>query len=583
MWQKLIYLMRYLVGRLKQPRGAIRLLHDCEALIRTEGVSGFLSELGSLAQQPQRPVSEGQAYAAWQTQNESAFRKIERYEGDVVNLPNPPLIGILLAGSSENEKAHWTTRLERQTYPYWRCGVAFRDLIDCDYILMLSPDDLLPGYALQRFACFAAEYPKTLLLYADHDHVDLYGTRVKPHFKPRFNRELLLSQNYIGRCFLVRLASLREAKYVDNLSKGDHYGLLLSLAADEPDEQFAHLPEILLHQSDQKDNQNKGCQNGHGQGDPVVLPQTMSALTGYLSRRQVRADISTTPHGLNRIHYHLPSKSPHVTVIIPTRDQIPLLRQAVDGVLNRTAYGALDILIVDNDSQTDEAFNYFKALSENSRVTILTYPGAFNFSAMINHAAERASGSILCLLNNDVDVIASGWLLEMVGRAVQPGAGAVGARLLYQDKRVQHAGVFLGLKGVAGHGFKYFPREAPGYMKRLQSAQYVMAVTAACLVVDKTRFHEVGGFDASALKVAFNDVDFCLKLYEAGYRSVYTPYAELYHLESVSRGRDLTPEKRARAQKERDYLASKWAHLIVDDPFYSPHLSRIADDFSISA
>jgi GT2 family glycosyltransferase len=220
-------------------------------------------------------------------------------------------------------------------------------------------------------------------------------------------------------------------------------------------------------------------------------------------------------------------------------------------------------------------------MSANVRVQVLRHDGPFNYSTLNNMGARAARGSILGLINNDIEVIEADWLKEMVVQAIRPRIGAVGAKLLYADGRVQHAGVIVGLGGYAGHSHRFFDAHAAGYQKRLASPQYLSAVTAACLVVEAKKYWEVGGLDENAFVVAYNDVDFCLKLGAAGYKNVYTPYATLFHLESASRGLDLTGEKLARYEREKAALLDRWWPIVRDDPFYNPNLTRTYEDFSL--
>jgi GT2 family glycosyltransferase len=241
----------------------------------------------------------------------------------------------------------------------------------------------------------------------------------------------------------------------------------------------------------------------------------------------------------------------------------------------------MEILVVDNESQELETLRYFQSLRGNPRVKILEVPGPFNFSALNNLAVTAAAGEIIGFINNDIEVIEPNWLNEMVGQVVQPGVGAVGAKLLYPDGRIQHAGVIVGLGGVAGHSHKYFPRYDFGYFCRLQLTYNVSCVTAACMLILKKVFQEVHGFDEVNLTVAFNDVDLCLKIREAGYSIVWTPYAELYHHESASRGSDEAPAKVERATQEQEYMKKRWGDLLSTDPYYSPNLTLDDENYAI--
>jgi GT2 family glycosyltransferase len=270
--------------------------------------------------------------------------------------------------------------------------------------------------------------------------------------------------------------------------------------------------------------------------------------------------------------------------LIPTRDRLELLQSCIEGILKKTTYSNYEIVILDNESIEAETLSFFSEIqAKHTCVRVLHYHNPFNFSAINNYGVENAKGDLVGLINNDIEVINPDWLSEMVSHALRPEIGCVGAKLYYEDETIQHAGVIVGLGGVAGHSHKYFHRNSPGYHGRLKIIQNLSAVTAACLVVRKDVYEEVGGLEEINLRVAFNDVDFCLKVREAGYRNLWTPYAELYHFESKSRGTENTPEKQARFNREIEYMKSKWGETLKQDPFYSPNLTLAREDFSIGA
>jgi GT2 family glycosyltransferase len=247
-----------------------------------------------------------------------------------------------------------------------------------------------------------------------------------------------------------------------------------------------------------------------------------------------------------------------------------------------TTYPRFEILIVDNDSDDPVILSYFKELQEHGAARVIPYQFPFNYSAINNFAVGHAKGEVVGLINNDIEVISPDWLTEMVSLVMRPGTGCIGAKLYYPNNTIQHAGVIVGLGGVAGHSHKMHERKARGYFGRLMVAQNVTAVTAACLIVRKAIFEEVGGLDAENLKVAFNDVDFCLKVTAAGYRNVWTPFAELYHHESVSRGSEDDPVKRERFRSEVLFMKEKWGPVLARDPYYSPNLTLKYEDYSIN-
>jgi GT2 family glycosyltransferase len=278
----------------------------------------------------------------------------------------------------------------------------------------------------------------------------------------------------------------------------------------------------------------------------------------------------------------LPIPPPFVSLIIPTRNGVDLVRQCIESIVLETAYPHYEILLIDNGSDDPEALAYFEQLHAQPNITVIRDDRPFNYSALNNAAVASAHGDIIGLLNNDIEVMGGDWLDEMVSIALQPGVGAVGAKLLYPDLTVQHGGILLGVGGVAGHSHKHLPATAPGHGGRAQLLQSFSAVTAACLVVRKALYDEVGGLDEEHLGVAYNDVDFCLRLREAGYRSVWTPYPELLHHESASRGLDLSTESRDRLTRESAWMRQRWGALIANDPAYNPNLTLEFEDFGLA-
>ena len=281
-----------------------------------------------------------------------------------------------------------------------------------------------------------------------------------------------------------------------------------------------------------------------------------------------------------RVRYPLPGSAPKVSLVIPTRDHAAMLRKCVGSILARTEYPNFEVLIVDNQSREDETRQCFEELARDPRVRIAAYDAPFNFSAINNFAVRQVDGELVGLVNNDIEVIAPGWLGEMASHALRPEIGAVGAKLYYGNDTVQHAGIILGIGGVAGHSHKYFRRSRNGYFGRLRLVQNVSAVTAACLVIRRATYEAAGGMDEANLRIAFNDVDFCLKVRALGLRNLWTPYAELYHHESVTRGSEDSPEKRERFRREVETMRSRWGAQLTSDPCYSPMLSLITEDFS---
>jgi GT2 family glycosyltransferase len=340
---------------------------------------------------------------------------------------------------------------------------------------------------------------------------------------------------------------------------------------------ICHIPEVLYHW-----RAIQGSTALATQEKPHAYIAGLRALREHVERLALPASVEEIP-GIPyyRMRFKPPDPHPLVSIIIPTRDRAELLQTCLRSILDRTTYDPFELLIVDNGSVEEQAIALLADAAKDPRVRVLSYPRAFNYSAINNFAARAARGEILALVNNDIEVISPDWLTEMVAWAAQPEIGCVGAKLYYPNDRVQHAGVILGLGGVAGHAHKYHPRDHGGYFGRLKLVQTLSAVTGACLVVRKDVYEKVGGLDEKNLGIAFNDVDFSLKVQQIGYRNVWTPFAELYHHESVSRGHENTPDKRERFAKEVRFMVQKWGKLLENDPYYSPHLTRTKMDFSI--
>lgn len=306
----------------------------------------------------------------------------------------------------------------------------------------------------------------------------------------------------------------------------------------------------------------------------------LAARRALARRYAPDAEVALDAAGAVQIRRALPVP-PKVSVIIPTRDRIDLLRPCIEGLLHRTDYPDLEILIVDNGSTRPETFDYFRALAVDQRIRILPMEGPFNFSRLNNAAARAATGSMLLLLNNDISMLAPDWLLLTVAEASRPDVGAVGAKLLYPSGLVQHGGVVLGLKGLAGHAHQFFPGGHRGYLHRLGVTHRVAAVTAACLAVQKEKYWQVGGLDEANFAVALNDVDFCLKLDAAGYRNLMVPAAVLTHHESATRASDRASGERQRWMGEVAAFRSRWPGWLDRDPFYHPLLGQDMADFSV--
>src|SRR5690606_26085614 len=304
----------------------------------------------------------------------------------------------------------------------------------------------------------------------------------------------------------------------------DH-DLFLRCTAGLPANAIRHVPKVLYHW-----RAIAGSTALERGAKDYAAEAGLRAVASALHARSPEAVVEPLAHGHYRVRWPLPSPQPSIAIIVPTRDRVELLRQCVESVLGKTRYENFELVVVDNGSRDAGALAYLESLRGRARVRVLRDDAPFNFSALNNLAVAHCGTDLLCLLNNDVEVVDGDWLREMASQAWRPEIGAVGALLLYADDSIQHAGVFLGLGGVANHAYAHQPWGVPGHGARALVAQELSAVTGACLVVRRKAYLEVGGLDEE-LQVAFNDIDFCLRLREAGYRNLWTPFARLYHHE----------------------------------------------------
>lgn len=450
------------------------------------------------------------------------------------------------------------------------------------WVALLDHDDLLPPHALFCVADAINRNPDAKIFYSDEDKIDLNGERSNPHFKTDWNERLFFEQNMVSHLGVFETDLVRE---VGGFRKGyegsqDHDLVLRLVEKVEPD-QIVHIPHILYHWRIVPGSTALGTDE-----KSYVLSAGVKALEDAIDRRSLKARVDARPDlGYYKLRLEPPAKEPMVSIVIPTRDGMDVLEPCVRSVLEKTTYSNFEILIVDNQSEKEETLAYFKALEKTPNVRVLPYDDVFNYSAINNYAVSLSKGELVCLLNNDTEVISPEWLSQMVAELSRETVGAVGAKLLYTDGTVQHAGVVLGVggdMGVAGHGLLSLGGEAGGYFSYALLAREVSAVTAACLLTTREVFDEVGGLNEGALRVAFNDVDFCLKIREAGYKIIWTPHAVLHHHESKSRGLEDTPEKQARFSREVHYMLDRWGELLQHDPYYNPNLSLNAETYSLA-
>ncbi len=450
-------------------------------------------------------------------------------------------------------------------------------LVTGEWVALLDHDDLFAEHALFWVANTINQHPDAGLIYSDEDKIDNSGRRFDPYFKCDWNQDLFYSHNLISHLGVYRTELLQEiGGFREGMEGSQDYDLALRCIERIEAKQIYHIPRILYHWRMHSQSTAKSVHI-----KPYASIAGQKALNEHFQRMKINALTEYAECGY-RVRYMLPVELPLVSLIILTKNKLQLIKKCVESILKKTDYPNYEILIVDNSSDEPATLKYFQELQHHPRIRVVRYDQPFNFSALNNAAVTLVNGEIIALLNNDLEIISSEWLSEMVSHALRPGIGIVGVRLWYPDKTLQHGGVILGMGGVAGHAHKYLPYHQNGYFCRGSLIQNFSAVTAACMIIQKKIYEEVGGFNEDDFAIAFNDVDFCLRLVKAGYRNVWTPYAELYHLESASRGYENTPEKQTRFAKEVAYMKEKWGNILLNDPAYSPNLTLDYEDFSLA-
>jgi glycosyltransferase involved in cell wall biosynthesis len=606
--------------------GIIKACQKVVRLFRKEGLTGVKRRLKPALSGGQIRSSLGSGghdrndYAEWiRRYDQISDEQRDIMRSQISSFPSRPLISILMP--TYNPKPEWLIEaiesVRKQIYTNWelciaddastderilailkryseedpRIKVIFRsenghisaasnsalELVTGDWVALLDHDDVLAEQALFRVVEAINQFPDLRLIYSDEDKIDEAGHRFGPYFKCDWNPDLFYSHNMISHLGVYRADLVRDiGGFRAEFDGSQDYDLALRCIERINADQIHHLPYMLYHwrvheQSTAKSPDVK----------PYAMPAAERALNDHFQRQKIHATAELIGCGY-RVRYALPDIQPLVSLIIPTRNQVKLLRKCIESIIKKTTYQHYEILIIDNGSNDPSTLTYLEKLRLEPKVSVIRDERPFNYSALNNAAVKLAQGELIGLLNNGVEVITPDWLSEMVSIALQPRVGAVGARLWYPNDTLQHGGVILGVGGSAGHAHKGFPKGHHGYAGRMSLISSFSAVTGACLIVRKHLYEAVGGLNEVDLTVAFNDVDFCLRLREAGYRNVWTPYAELYHHESATRGYEDTPEKQARFSKEVAYMQQRWGDLLFNDPAYSPNLTLDYEDFSLA-
>lgn len=550
-------------------------------------------------------------YAEWIRRYERLTRSdIDRIRADIARLERTPTISVLLP--AYNSDPRWLRRafdsVREQLYPHWQLCIvddastqphvwktieryakrderikAFRReenghisaasndalrLATGDFIALLDHDDELAPTALYLVACAIDENPDARLFYSDEDKLDRQGRRTDPYFKPDWNPDLFHTQNYVSHLSVYEAALVREAGGLRLGFEGSQdYDLTLRCIEQLAPAQIHHIPHVLYHWRIADESTAT-----FAAAKPYAHEAAIRAVQEHLDRRGAGASVVAHYGSYQRLIYSPPADHPLVSIVIPTRDRVSLLRQCITSLVPKTEYPNFEVIVVDNESSERETLGYLRLLTATGRTSVVRVPGEFNYSKLNNLGVAHARGEFIALLNNDLEVMNADWLSEMVSHAARPEIGAVGARLWYPDGKMQHGGVILGVGGVATHAHVGIRKEH-GYFARAHLAQNFSAVTGACMLVRKEVYQRLGGLDEVNLAVAFNDVDFCLRLIEAGLRVVWTPHAELVHHESASRGLEDTGTKQRRFLAEVAFMQNKWGHVLEADPFYNPNFS----------
>ncbi|MDR0921030.1 MAG: glycosyltransferase family 2 protein [Lactobacillales bacterium] len=557
-------------------------------------------------------------YAKWIAQNETQDFTSLKKEAEAFSYR--PKISILMPTYNVEDK--WLTKcidsIENQIYTNWelciaddastdknvrpllekykkqdeRIKVVFREqnghiskatnsaleIATGEFVALLDNDDELPATALFEVVKTLNENPELDLIYSDEDKIDMKGVRSDPTFKPNWSPDLLLGTNYISHLGVYRRSIMQEiGGFRAGLEGSQDYDLVLRFTEKTSANRIAHIPKILYHWR-MLPTSTAGNQDSKG----YAFEAGLRALQDALVRRGIKGTAThAAGNGLYDVHYDILEED-LVSIIIPTKNGYEDTKRCIDSIIAKTTYANYEIILADNGS-TDPKMNelyraYQKELGKRFIVEVIDIP--FNYSRINNLAVKKASGKYLLFLNNDTEVITPTWMSEMVSFAQFDRIGMVGAKLYYPNNTIQHAGVILGLGGVAGHGHHTFPRGSFGYFGRLEINVDYYAVTAACVMVKKADFDQVNGFDEN-LTVSYNDVDLSIRVHDLGRDNVWLHGVELYHYESQSRGYDVSPEKKARLEKESAYIEERYGDLIENDPYYSPNLSRTSGDYSL--
>jgi len=552
-------------------------------------------------------------YQEWVKTQKLTKQDSENIKNGIAGITKPPLISIIMPvyNSPERYLIAAIESVEKQLYPYWelcivddastnkyiksildqkadsdpRIKVRFRKtnghisiasnealaMAKGKFVGFLDHDDQLSITALYYIVKNILKNPNVSLIYSDEDKIKENGEKCHPYFKPDWNPELFLSQNYFCHFMVCRTSVVHQVKgFESGLEGAQDWDLAMRITEIIPPEQICHIPKILYHWRICKGSTALSL----GEKD-YINSASYQVIKNHFERSKKSVSIELDEHDQWRVNFIIGRSCPRVSIIIPTRNMNKMLRKCVESIQSNTNYDNYEIIIVDNNSTEKQTQKYLKNIERrNKRIKVLRYEEKFNFSAINNFAVKSTSSDIIGLLNNDTRVISQNWLEELVSLARRKETGAVGAMLYYPNNTIQHAGIVTGVGGVAAHTYKRSPRGYPGNMRQLLVRRNVSAVTGACLFVRRELYDKIGGLDENNLPIAFNDVDFCLKLIDLNYYNLWTPYVELYHYESISRGYEDTEQKKERFRGEVNYMMKKWDKYMSHDFSYNVNLNK---------
>lgn len=580
-------------------------------MIRTiKKIIGRIFLLGKVNRQ-----SAKQLYQTWIVQNEPADEELENQKKH--KFAKQPKISIVvpLYNTDENFFLELLNSVLVQTYSNWelcfadgsqerndtiyamcsRCSkVRYRflgenkgisentnlaiEMAQGDYIAFLDHDDTLPPFALYEIVKTINDKPETEFIYSDEDKIDEKGERFDPYFKPDFSPETLECHNYITHFVVIKKTLLDQIGKLNSQFDGAQ-DFDFVLRATENTKHIDHIPKVLYHWRAHQKSTAKVADTKN-----YAYEAGVKVIAEHLKRTGKEAIVKNPGEvpGIYQVKYAVKGK-PKVSILIPNKDYYQGLKKCLKSILTLTTYENYEILILENNSTEKETFAFYKTIQQNPKIRVLECKEKeFNYSKIINFGVKNATGDFILQLNNDTKLLTPDWLEILLGYAQNKEIGAVGARLYYADKSIQHAGIAYGIAGKAGNLLVGLPYGTHDPFGREAAIRNVAAVTGACLFCRREIYDEVGFMDETLFKVAFNDVDFCLKILEKGYRVVYNPYIELIHYESKTRGYEDTPEKKARFEEETQNFQTKWNHLLAKgDPYYNPNLSREDGNFRI--